>query len=131
MLATLGVDRPCCVTEELPAAAWRFENGRIRIHLPKAGRVARRDGAFQLVDAGRDINLIVVHSRDGRFAALARSCTHGGAQVVFNPDNQTVQCTSWGHSEFSLDGLVLGGSAKRQLPVYEVQRRGDWLEITL
>ena len=125
-LAAVGL---CCVTEEAPAASFTVENKVIRIDLRKAPVLAKTGGAVRVVDADRGINLIVVHPARNRYAALQRSCTHGGAQVAYSRKNKTVICTSWGHSEFALDGTVLGGSAKRNLPAYPVHLEGDILTI--
>lgn len=130
-LAAAGAERLCCVTQEVSPGALLWEQGVLRIDLPKSGSLAKKNSAVQVVDQQRQVNLIVVHAKSGRFAALHRSCTHGGAQVVFNRENQTVQCTSWGHSEFSLDGEVLGGSAKKPLPAIKVRRVGNTLELKL
>ena len=127
-IAAVGL---CCVTEEAPPASFTIENNTIRIDLRKAPVLAKTGGAVRVVDVDREINLIVVHPETGRFAALHRSCTHGGAQVAYSKPNKTVICTSWGHSEFALDGTVLGGSAKRNLPAYPVRVDGDTLTITL
>jgi nitrite reductase/ring-hydroxylating ferredoxin subunit len=130
-VATAAFGGLCCTTPDLPAAAFSVEGGRLIIDLKKASILMRPGGAVKVVDLNRELNLIVIHSEKYRFAALERSCTHGGAQVVYNRHNRTVQCTSWGHSEFALDGLVLGGSAKEALRAYPVRRRDERLEIEL
>jgi nitrite reductase/ring-hydroxylating ferredoxin subunit len=130
-LAMASLGGLCCVTPELPAAAFTVENGHLIIDLEKASILAKPGSTAKVIDLRRDLNIIVVHSRKNRFAALDRSCTHGGAQVAYNRHNRTVQCTSWGHSEFALDGAVLGGSAKEPLRTYAVRRRGGRLEIEL
>jgi Rieske Fe-S protein len=129
-LALLGVPL-CCTTEEIPAASYRYRGEALEIDLAKTPAIARTGGAVKLVDLGRDLNIIIVHPEKDRFAALDRSCTHGGAQVAYNRHHRTVQCTSWGHSEFALDGKVLGGSAKEPLRTYEVRRSGNRLVILL
>jgi Rieske Fe-S protein len=121
----------CCTSEELPQAAWSVEGARLLIDLGRAPALRKPGGAVKVIDLNRRLNLIVVHPQKNRFAALDRSCTHGGAQVAYNRHHGTVQCTSWGHSEFALDGAVLGGSAKRALRAYNVRRAGNRLEIML
>lgn len=125
-MAAVGL---CCVTEEAPVASFVIENKTVRIDLRQAPVLAKIGGAVRVVDVDRGINLIAVHPEKDRYAALHRSCTHGGAQVAYSRKNKTVICTSWGHSEFALDGTVLGGSAKRDLPAYPVHREGDILLI--
>jgi Rieske Fe-S protein len=130
-LAMAGLPGLCCTTQELPPASFTIQGGSVIIDLKQASALLKPGAAVKVIELERKLNLIVVHPEKNRFAALERSCTHGGAQVVYNRRRRTVQCTSWGHSEFALDGAVLGGSAKRALRAYEVRRAGDQLEIIL
>ena len=130
-LALAGVPVLCCSTEEVPAGSFRIEGPLLTLDLAAAPPLKRPGSAARIVDLARGVNLIVVRDRKSRYAALERSCTHGGAQVAYNGKNETVQCTSWGHSEFALDGSVLGGSARKPLRSYPVQRKGDQLRIDL
>jgi Rieske Fe-S protein len=126
-----GAHPLCCTTPEVPAGSYRIEAGEILLETGKVPSLGRKGGAAKVIDLDHGVNLIVVEPEKGRFAALERNCTHGGAQVVYNGVNRTVQCTSWGHSEFALDGRVLGGSAKKPLPAHEVRREGKLLRIKL
>jgi Rieske Fe-S protein len=119
----------CCTTDDAPPSSVAIDDTTITIDLRKAPALARRGGSVRVVDHDRDINVIVVHPEGRRYAALQRSCTHGGAQVAYSARNTTVICTSWGHSEFALDGTVLGGSARRDLPTYPVRLEGHLLRI--
>jgi Rieske Fe-S protein len=130
-LAVAGFAGFCCTTPEIPAGSFSFEGGMLVISLRKAPVLAKPGGSAKVIDLDRQVNLIVVHHEKNRFAALDRSCTHGGAQVVYNPHRRTVQCTSWGHSEFGLEGAVLGGSAKEPLCAYPARCQGERLEIVL
>ena len=128
----LGEDRTaCCATPEAPPDSFRVEGGYILVDIRKVPSLGRKGGAAKIVDIDRNVNIIVVEPEKGRFAALERSCTHGGAQVVYNGINKTVQCTSWGHSEFALDGRLLGGSAKKPLPTHEARVEGTTVRIKL
>ncbi len=126
-----GNREACCTTQEAPEGSFRIEEGFVVLDTGKVPSLGRKGGAAKVIDIDRGVNLIVVEPEKGRFAALERSCTHGGAQVVYNGLNRTVQCTSWGHSEFALDGRILGGSAKKPLPVHEVSLEGKLLRIRL
>jgi Rieske Fe-S protein len=126
-----GAKELCCTTPEAPAGSFRIEGGEVLLEMKKVPSLGRKGGAVKVVDIDREVNIIVVQPERGRFAALERSCTHGGAQVVYNGVNRTVQCTSWGHSEFALDGRVLGGSARKPLAAHEVRREGGLLRISL
>jgi len=126
-----GLPPLCCTTPEIPPASFTVQGAVLIIDLQQAPDLRKPGGAVRVVDLERKVNLIVVHPAKNRFAVLDRSCTHGGAPVVYNRHNQTVQCVSWGHSEFALDGALLGGSAKRPLRAYEIRRAGNRLEIVL
>ena len=130
-LAMAGLPGLCCTSEEASPASFAMTGATLTIDLLLARPLAKPGGAIKVVDRSRNLNLIVVQSEKGTFDALERSCTHAGAQVVYNRRNKTVQCTSWGHSEFSLNGAVLGGSAKRPLRTYPAERVGNLLRIDL
>jgi nitrite reductase/ring-hydroxylating ferredoxin subunit len=130
-LVMAGLPGLCCTTEEASAASFTISGSTLTIDLSLARTLARPGGAMKVIDMARRINLIVVQPEHGKFEALERSCTHGGAQVIYNRRNKTVQCTSWGHSEFALDGAVLGGSARMPLRTYPTQRVGNHLWIDL
>ncbi len=130
-LALAGVPVVCCTTPDIPAASVSFRGGSLFIDLRRVPALRKPGAAVRVIDQERGINLIVVRARKKKFAALERSCTHGGAQVAYNRVNDTVQCSSWGHSEFDLDGAVLGGTARKPLRAYEVRVAGRALEIVL
>jgi Rieske Fe-S protein len=128
-LALAGIPVLCCSTEEVPADSFRIDGTLLTLNLSSVALLRKRGSAARVVDLERGINLIVVRDKTGRFAALDRSCTHGGAQVAYNRRNDTVQCTSWGHSEFALDGAVLGGSARKPLRAFQTELAGNKLLI--
>lgn len=130
-LAMAGLPGLCCSTEEAPAGSFSLTGRTLTINLQLARALDRSGGAVKIIDPAHRLNLLVVQSARGRFHALERSCTHGGAQVIYNRRNKTVRCTSWGHSEFALDGTVLGGSAKLPLGTWPAVRIGRQLRIEL
>lgn len=121
----------CCSTEELPSGTFRLDGATLTIDLDSAAPLSKPGSAARVVDLARGVNLMVVRDRKNRYAVLDSSCTHGGAEVAYNRKNQTVQCTSWGHSEFALDGAVLGGSAKKPLRAYKTEISGRKLLVHL
>ena len=129
--AMTGATALCCTTPDIPPGAITIQDQSLIVNLEQAPALNKPGAAAKLVDVERSINLIIVQPEKDRFAALDRSCTHGGAQVSYNRHRSTVQCTNWGHSEFALDGEVLGGSARQPLRTYRVRREGNRLEILL
>ncbi len=118
-LALAGAPLRCCETPDIPAAAISFQPGFITIDLRQVPGLARPATAGKIVAPERRLNIIVTHPEKNRFVVMDRKCTHSGGQVAYNRDRKTVQCTCWGHSEFALDGAVVGGPAKRPLRRYD------------
>lgn len=127
LLAT-GFAPLCCITPEAPSHSFACEENRIFLD---RGLLSQPGSAVAIVVASRNLNLIVIHWKRGRFAALDRSCTHGGAQCAYNNRRMTVQCTSLNHAEFGLDGALLHGRTHGNLKTYAVQALGRQLVISL
>jgi Rieske Fe-S protein len=129
LLAIAAVPSLCCTTAPVPPDACRFEKGVLLIDLRRAPLLQSIDGSGRVVNFDLQLNLIVVNLGHGEFLAADRSCTHGGAQVVWSRHHKALQCTSWGHSEFASDGRVLGGSAREPLRVYPAALENSTLKI--
>lgn len=121
----------CCMTEVLPSGSYKFEGGTLVVELTKASGLSREGSARAVVDLTRKFNIIVIHGHGGRFAALDRSCTHGGGQCAYNHKRRTVQCTSLNHAEYDLDGTLLHGRTHGNLRAYEVRCIGGRIEVRL
>lgn len=130
-LAVAGIPPLCCTTEELPSVSVEFGNGKIIVDLARTPELRRTGAAFRIVDGERKVNLILIHAGRGEYAAMDRSCTHGGAQCTYNPKHRTVQCTSLNHAEYDLEGRLLHGRTHGNLRSYPTQLSGSKLEITL
>ena len=127
----VGAPSLCCSVAEVPPAAVVRSGETVVIDLARTPELRRAGTAARIDDPAGKRNVIVLHASRGRFVALDRTCTHGGGPIAWNPGKKTVQCTCWGHSEFALDGAILGGPAKKPLPVYPTRLEGDRLEIRL
>ncbi len=128
-LVLAGVPLLCCETPDVPPASIEYAGESVTIDLRRAPGLARPGAAGRIVDRERKLNIIVTQPEKGRFVVLDRQCTHGGGQVAYNRNRRTVQCTCWGHSEFTLSGAVVAGPAKRPLRVYVTRVRAGKLEI--
>ena len=130
-LALAGIPPLCCSTPALPPDSVAFEPGKIRVELARVPELRRKGTAFCVVDEGRKINLILIHAERGRYVAMDRSCTHGGAQCTYNPKRRTVQCTSLNHAEYDLQGTLLHGRTHGNLRAYETAALRETVEIRL
>ncbi len=130
-MGLLGVVPLCCRSDEIPRESLTFGRDAVRIDLGKWPALRRVGASGAVVDLGRGLNLIVVHTATGSFVALDRSCTHGGAQCTYNPKRHTLRCTSLNHAEYELDGTLLHGRTHGNLRTYPVRLAGGVLEIGL
>ena len=130
-LAVTGIPPLCCTSQALPAACLVFEPGRITVELARVPELRRTGAAFRVVDESRKINLLLIHAGHGRYVAMDRACTHGGAQCTYNPKRHTIQCTSLNHAEYDLQGTLLHGRTHGNLRTYETKSSSSTVEITL
>ena len=56
--------------------------------------------------------------------AISRTCTHLGCRVNFLEDKQLIECPCH-QSRFSMQGVLISGPAKKDLPTYPVETRTD------
>ncbi len=130
-LGLAGLAPPCCTTPEVPAEDVRFEGTQLVIDLDRARALRRVGSARAVVDAARGVNVIVACTAKGRYAALDRTCTHGGAMCAYDHRRRTLRCTSVNHAEYDLRGTLLHGRTHGNLRAYEARRHGSRLEIAL
>jgi nitrite reductase/ring-hydroxylating ferredoxin subunit len=130
-LAVTGMPPLCCMTPALPRNAITISGGLITVDVRNIPELRRTGAAFSLVDEGRGINLILIHQERGKYVAMDRSCTHGGAQCTYNPKRRTLQCTSLNHAEYDLRGTLLHGRTHGNLRTYQTVTSGSTIEITL
>jgi nitrite reductase/ring-hydroxylating ferredoxin subunit len=131
VLAVTGLPPLCCTTRALPLDSIAFDSEKVTVDLSRVPQLRRKGAAFSIVDEGRKLNLILIHVGRGLYAALDRSCTHGGAQCTFNPKRHTLQCTSLNHAEYDLRGTLLHGRTHGNLRTYETKMSGATVEIWL
>jgi nitrite reductase/ring-hydroxylating ferredoxin subunit len=121
----------CCATPGAQSGSWVIQQGVLRIDLARETGLRRTGEARAVVDLERKLNIIVVQHEKGRWAALDRACTHGGAMCAYQKRSRTLRCTSLNHAEFTLEGRLLHGRTHGDLRRYPVRARGGWLEIDL
>jgi len=130
-LGLAGLPPLCCTTPEVPPGDVRFEGTLVVIDLDRARALQRVGSARAVVDAARGVNILVACTDEGRYAALDRTCTHGGAMCAYDHRRRTLRCTSMNHAEYDLRGTLLHGRTHGNLRAYEARRRGSRLEIAL
>ena len=126
-----GVPTLCCTTADVPSASIKYEGQLVVVDLAQAPHLLQTGSAGQIVDEKRKLNILIAHTEKKRFVVLNRTCTHGGGPVAYSHKRRSVQCTCWGHTEFTMSGSVMSGPAKKPLKVYEARLTGKTLEIKL
>lgn len=121
----------CCVSPQLSPSSVHFEGLTLVVDLARAPELKRVGSAAAVVDSARDVNILVARTSERDFAALDRTCTHGGAQCAYQHERRTVRCTSLNHAEYALDGTLLHGRTHGDLRAYETRCSGARLEIRL
>jgi nitrite reductase/ring-hydroxylating ferredoxin subunit len=130
-LGLAGLSPLCCVTPEVPPSSVHFEGLTLVVDLARAPELFRVGSAAAIVDSARDVDILVARTGHEAYAALDRTCTHGGARCAYQHDRRTLRCTSLNHAEYALDGTLLHGRTHGNLRAYETRRRGSRLEILL
>jgi len=96
----------------------RFINHRVT-RKPKVIEVSgtlKQDGHLAKDD-------FILFSRDEKFWAVSRSCTHLGCRLNFKEKESILECPCH-QSRFSINGELLRGPAKKQLVTYPVEQTG-------
>jgi nitrite reductase/ring-hydroxylating ferredoxin subunit len=130
-LAATGLPPLCCTSQALPASSVAITSGKITVDLARAPELRRTSAAFKVVDEARKINLLLIHDVRGRFVAMDRACTHGGAMCTYNPKRHTLQCTSLNHAEYDMRGTLLHGRTHGNIRTYPTKSSGSIVEIML
>jgi nitrite reductase/ring-hydroxylating ferredoxin subunit len=131
LTAMVGIPPWCCRTPSVPAAGVAFAPGKVIVNLALVPDLRKPGSAFSVVDEGRKINLVLIHVERGRYAAMDRTCTHGGAMCTYNPKRRTLQCTSVNHAEYDLRGALLHGRTHGDLRTYKTEESGGAIAISL
>jgi nitrite reductase/ring-hydroxylating ferredoxin subunit len=121
----------CCRTPEIEPASVSIGETQIAIDLSQAPSLGAVHGAANVTDQARKLELIVVRTAKNRYCALSRRCTHAGSQVFYVKSRRILQCGSFNHAAFGLDGSLLRGPGSGPLKSYPVSLSNGKLVIAL
>ena len=128
----LGLDIPqstCCFTPDIERESLSFGDKSLIIDLLKAPSIAQKGKAAYVDGLEKDLKIIVVRVKRNKFYALSRFCTHGNQAISYIAERQLLQCNSYNHSLFDLDGNVWKGPAPQPIKVYPIKYMDNRLEI--
>ncbi len=72
--------------------------------------------------------LIIARTNTTTYVALSVACTHEGTEVTYQSGNKQFNCPNHG-SNFTTDGSVINGPARRALTKYQTTLNGNNLRI--
>ena len=119
----------CCYTPDIEKDCLTFTENSVIIDLGKTATLRKNGQAVYVDYPGKGVKMIVVRERKGRYHALSRLCTHGGQALSYVPERKMLQCNSYNHSTFSLDGTVWKGPAPEAIRSFNVVSDNNKLEI--
>lgn len=121
----------CCSTPNLETESLTKGENRLSIDLSKALSLREVGNAAYIVDSDRPLQIVVVHASRDEYFALSRLCTHGNQVLSYNRQRGILQCNSYNHSIFDLEGEIVKGPAEIPLRTYPVTLTNGVLEILL
>jgi len=133
LCGSIGADDPpestCCITPEIEQECLTFNQNSIIIDLGKTVTLQKSGQAVYVDYPGKDLKMIVVREKKNRYFALSRLCTHGGQAISYVPERKKLQCNSYNHSVFNLDGSVWKGPAPNAIRSFDIISGDQRLEI--
>lgn len=111
-----GGDEP--TPDTIPGNGFEMCGANLCVDLSHPSNAALLDvNGARAINAPNGDKLIVVRQSATMFAVLARTCTHNGCGVGYNPALMVLVCPCHG-SRFALDGTVTRDPAIRNLKSY-------------
>lgn len=119
-----------CQTQ-LPQAedCWKYDGNVLKVDLTKVPELSNPGSAVRIEDKSLPERILVVHGDDNKWYAFKNKCTHGGRRLDPLKGEGQLECCSVGKSQFSYDGKLLGGSARKDIETYDTEIEND--ELTL
>ncbi|BBO90681.1 Rieske (2Fe-2S) protein [Desulfosarcina ovata] len=117
----------------LPAdpSAWSLNGKTVQVDLSRMPELNAPGSGVRLEGQGLDPRLLVVHSDDGQYHAVANRCAHMGRRIDVLAGSGRIQCCSVSKSTYTYDGQPVSGAAKSPLTTFPVALENDTLTITL
>lgn len=121
----------CCNTPNLEAESLEIGEKSIIVDLTKAPTLSEVGTAAFIINKEKSLDIIVVRAEEEKYFVLSRLCTHGRQVLSYVRKRGVLQCNSFNHSIFALNGQVVKGPAPEPLKSYPVTYSQGKLEITI
>jgi Rieske Fe-S protein len=131
ILADDPPESTCCITPEIEQECLIFKENSIIIDLEKTSTLQKSGQAVYVDYPQKEVKIIVVREKKERYYALSRLCSHGGQALSYVPERKMLQCNSYNHSIFNLDGTVWKGPAPTAIRSFDIISDNQILEILI
>jgi Rieske Fe-S protein len=123
-LGACGPEQPLATVLPCGPTPGSKEEGWVEVRLKEYPALREPGGsaAVRLPEALLDV--LLLHTTPGCFAAVWRICTHGDCAVDYVPQQALLECPCHG-SRFDEEGQVLRGPATRPLAAFPATQVGD------
>ena len=125
------IESTCCITPHIETECLTFKEHSIIIDLRKTQTLQENGQAAYVDYSEKELKMIVIREKRNRFHALSRLCTHGGQALSYVPERKKIQCNSFNHSLFNLDGTVWKGPAPAAIRSFAITQGRNKLEIMI
>jgi cytochrome b6-f complex iron-sulfur subunit len=121
-------------TPVIPATQYNLAGENLILDLLQIDclREAGSAGKLTLQQSQKEMKIIVLHHKPGKYKVFADKCTHGGRELNYNHTEARLKCSSFGKSTFNADnGVVIKGPAEDALTIYSAEVQKDKLIILI
>ncbi len=112
-----------------PEEAGPSREGWVEVRLAEHPALREPGGAVGVRVPDALLDVVLMHTASGRFAAVWHICSHGNCLVDYKPEEALLECPCHG-SRFAEDGRLLRGPATRGLRAFATARIGDSVWIS-
>ena len=112
-------------------SSYSYSEGKLTLDLTKNPELTKAGGSIKLeFEAKKELQkLLVANAGDQKYLVFTNKCTHGQREIEYLHDDNKLQCVSFGHSQYNVDGKVIKGPAPEALKKYEVETENNMLFI--
>ena len=119
--------------DEIPQELILVTDGNIKISLDDVPELREKGCAMKLKVSrlGEETKIVLIHANDGQFYAVENKCAHMGRELDYKQGDEILRCTSFGHSQFELDGDRIKGPARNGIRTFPVSVTQNELVISI
>ena len=121
-------------TPAAPEESILFSENQVTLNLALIPELENAGGSvkFELKEYDEDpLKILVVNAENHGLMAYENRCSHGGREIEYQDEGGILQCVSFGHSKYDLNGRVTGGPAPLPIRKFNVIHTDNTLIINL